>query len=478
MNGLENALGEIFLLSAVLVILVVDLFLQRDSRLLTYLFSQLALIATAVMVLNSSSGNRSRIIFLDDLYIVDPLAALLKVALLLFAVMSFVYARKYLTDHDDWRGEYFVLTLFSILGAMVVISAASLVTLYLGLELMALPLYALLAMRRTDRRSAESAMKYFILGAISSGLLLYGMSLLYGVSGGLKLEAIQVAIDKDNIATIFALVFIVSGIAFKLAVVPFHMWVPDVYQGAPTSLTISLAIIPKVAGLALILRLLSETLADAHIAWSQLLIMLGVLSLVVGNVFALVQSNLKRMFAYSTIAHMGFVVLGIATHSLQGDSAAIFYMLMYVLTSAGGFAMLILLGNDDGLDVENIQDLKGLNQRSPWFAAMMLLLLFSMIGIPPLVGFYAKLTIISALLANNLIWVAIIAVLMSVVGAFYYLRVIKVMYFDEPTHTLPICSALDFKVMISLNALLVLLLGLFPDYLMQLCIEALDMTRY
>lgn len=471
MNGWESAVAELFLLSATLFILLIDVFLQRDSRVLSYLLTQMALLVSAVLVVGELSPSTALV--LDNHASIDYLGGVLKLALLCFSIAALVYARKYLLDHDEWQGEFFVLMLTAILGAMVLISASSLVMVYLGIELMSLPFYALLAMRRTDQRSAEAATKYFILGAVSSALLLYGFSLLYGLTGELGFKGLSLAIDSlDSLALLFTLTFIVAGVAFKFAAVPFHMWMPDVYQGAPTSLALCLSYIPKLAVAALSIRLFHHLFSDLTPQWSQLFIMLAVLSLVMGNLGALVQNNLKRLLAYSAIAHMGFVLLGLATGEGSGQSAALFYVISYSLMSIGAFAVLIILGRQDGFDIENMSDLKGLSTRSPWLAFLTLMILFSMIGLPPFIGFYAKLNVLNALLEAQLFWVAIVAVLMSVVGAFYYLRLIKLMYFDEPAYTLPISSELDFRIVISLNAGLVLLLGLYPDLLLKLCSEA------
>jgi NADH-quinone oxidoreductase subunit N len=365
-----------------------------------------------------------------------------------------------------------VLAVFATLGMMIMVSAYHFLTLYLGLELMSLCMYAMVAMHRDSKIATEAAMKYFILGAIASGMLLYGMSIIYGVTGSLSLTDIAQAIQLgglDNTVLSFGLVFLIIGLGFKLGAVPFHMWLPDVYHGAPTAVTLFIATAPKIAAFAMAIRILVDGLGDVHEYWQGMLIMLSVLSMIIGNVVAIAQTNIKRMLAYSTISHMGFILLGVLAGTQEGYAASMFYALVYSLMSLGGFGMIILMSRK-GFEAENIEDYKGLGQRNPWYALMMLILMFSMAGIPPLVGFYAKLTVIKAAIDINLISVAIIAVLMSVIGAYYYLRIIKVMYFDDPPVEQHIIEApADMRVMISVNALAVLALGIFPGSLLTIC---------
>ncbi len=472
------AMPEIFLLSTICLILLIDLFLREDCRMVTYLLTQVALLATALLVYGAMDGDK--VTGLNGMYVRDDLAGVLKISILLLTFGVFVYARKYLKDRNIWQSEFFLLGLFAVLGMLVMASANHLLVVYLGLELQALSMYALVAFNRDDGRSSEAAMKYFVLGAVASGLLLYGISILYGLSGKLEIAGVLGYVSAqpvlENIPLLFALVFIVAGISFKFGAVPFHMWVPDVYQGAPTAVTLFLGSVPKVAGLAMLLRVLAESMGTAQPGWAQLLLVFGLLSVFLGNLSAIAQFNLKRMLAYSTIAHMGFILLATLTGTTQGYSAALFYTITYAMTAGGAFAILILLGKE-GFEAETLDDLKGLNERNPWYAFIMLLLLFSMAGIPPTVGFYAKLSIIQVVMQAGYLWPAVFMVVMSVIGAFYYLRAIKMMYFDKPDNNAPIKAELDFTVLISVNGVLMVLLGLFPSALMSICSAAMVASR-
>lgn len=476
MMNIAIATPEIFLLISICVILLIDLFLRDDQRLISYILVQISLFITALLLISTLHTNKQ--LGLNAMYVQDQLGGFLKISILVLTSTAFVYIRKYLNDKSLWKTEFFLLVLFAVLGMMIIASANHLLLVYLGLELLALALYTLVAFSRDDSRSTEAAMKYFILGAIASGMLLYGISMLYGLTRGqLELQAIAAYIGTqailENIPLLFTLVFIVGGIAFKFGAVPLHMWVPDVYQGAPTATTLFLGSVPKIAAFAMLIRVLSESLGLAQSGWAQLLLVIGLLSVIIGNLLAIAQFNLKRMLAYSAIAQMGFVLLGSMTGTLEGYSAGLFYTLTYALTAVGGFAILILLSHQ-GLEAETLDDLKGLNERSPWYAFMMLLFLFSMAGIPPMVGFYAKLSVIQALLQSGYLWAAIILVLMSVIGAFYYLRAIKMMYFDKPELDFTLeTTTLDFKLVLSTNGLLILILGLLPSSLMSLCTNAL-----
>ena len=469
MMNIAIATPEIFLLSTICLILLLDLFLREDCRTVTYLLSIVALLATALLVYSRMDGQK--IVGLNDTYVRDDLSGILKVSMLLLTALVFVYARKYLLDNKLWVSEFFVLGLFAVLGMMIMASANHLLVVYLGLELLALSMYALVALDRDNGRGSEAAMKYFVLGAVASGLLLYGISMLYGLSGKLDITGVATYVAAQdvmaNIPLLFALVFVVAGIAFKFGAVPFHMWVPDVYQGAPTAVTLFLGSVPKIAALAMLFRVLAESTAAAQPGWAQMLLVFGLVSILLGNVVAIAQFSLKRMLAYSTIAHMGFILLGTISGE-QGYSAALFYTITYALTAAGGFAILILLGRA-GFEAETLDDIKGLNERNPWYALMMMLFLFSMAGIPPTVGFYAKLSIIQAVMQAGYLWPAVFMVVVSVIGAFYYLRAIKMMYFDKPDDTAPITAELDFNVLISVNGILMLVLGLFPGFLMGVC---------
>jgi NADH-quinone oxidoreductase subunit N len=423
------------------------------------------------------------------MYIADPLAHLLKMASYLSVALTLIYGREYLHSRDMLRGgEFYVLVLFALLGQMVMISAGNFLTIYLGLELMSLALYALVAIRRDHVQSTEAAMKYFVLGALASGFMLYGMSMLYGATGNLDLRNIADAVNSgqiDYLPLTFGVVFLVAGLAFKLGAVPFHMWVPDVYQGSPTAVTLVLAAAPKLAAFAITLRILVVGLSDLTADWQPMLLILAFLSLAIGNLTAIMQTNFKRMLAYSTISHMGFILLGLASGSLDGDKqfdtesygSALFYMLTYVLTTLASFGLIMLMTRE-GHECEQISDLKGLNRRSPWMAALLLILMCSLAGLPPLVGFDAKLLILQTLLKSDRLWMAVVAVLFSLIGAFYYLRVIKVMYFDEPEAAAPALTTVYWvpRSLIIINGLAVLVIGLMPNGLLVLCLQAMRAT--
>jgi NADH-quinone oxidoreductase subunit N len=413
------------------------------------------------------------------LFQADPLANLLKSASCFALLISLIYSRQYLVDRGMFRPDFIVLALFALLGQCVLISGSNLLTLYLGLELMALSTYGLVAMRQDNAQSTEAAMKYFILGALASGFLLYGMSMLYGVTGSLDLIEIFKAVADPRINHLimaFGLVFIMAGLAFKLGVVPFHMWVPDVYQGAPTAVTLLIAAAPKLAAFALLFRLLVNTLLPLFSDWQPMLIMLAVLSMVIGNVTAIAQTNMKRMLAYSAIAQMGFVLLGmLSVFDDHAYSAALFYAVTYTLTTLGSFGLLMLLSKK-GYDCETLDSLKGLNKKHPWFAFMGLVMMFSLAGIPPTVGFAAKLSVLEALVDAEYTALAIIAVMASLVGAFYYLRVVKVMYFDTPLREHEITGSSISRGILGINSIAILALGIFPGALMALCLDVMRNT--
>jgi NADH-quinone oxidoreductase subunit N len=478
------AYPEIFLLAAASALLLVDLFLRDDQRHVTYVLAQLTLIgcALATLLVAAVAGGQSAYTF-NDMFVADSMALVLKLLCYLAVCACFVYSRQYLEDRGLARGEYFVLALFALLGMMVMISAHHFLTLYLGLELLSLCLYAMVALNRDSAQSTEAAMKYFILGALASGLLLYGMSMIYGATGALQLDQVAVAIATGNAnkaLLVFGLVFIVCGLAFKLGVVPFHMWIPDVYHGAPVAMTLFIAAAPELAAFAIAIRLLVNGLLPLAVDWQQMLVILAVLSMAIGNLAAIAQRNLKRMLAYSTISHMGFMLLGLLSGVVGGNlnsapdaySAAMFYMIVYVLMSLGAFGIILLLSRS-GFEAEMIDDMKGLNQRQPWYALLMLLLMFSMAGIPPTVGFYAKVVVIQAVISAGMIWLAVAAVLFSVIGAFYYIRIVKLMYFDDALDTSPIRARLDMRVLLSVNGVAILALGVLPGPLMQLCLDAI-----
>ncbi|MDZ4055675.1 MAG: NADH-quinone oxidoreductase subunit NuoN, partial [Polynucleobacter sp.] len=409
----------------------------------------------------------------------DPVANLLKAASCFALLLSLIYSKQYLIDRGLFRPDFIVLTLFALLGQLILISGSNLLTLYLGLELMALSTYGLVAMRHNSGLSSEAAIKYFVLGALASGFLLYGMSMLYGVTGSLDLIEIFKAVADpriNNLIMAFGLVFIVAGLAFKLGVVPFHMWVPDVYQGAPTAVTLLIAAAPKLAAFALLFRLLVNTLLPLVADWQPMLMILAVLSLAVGNITAIAQTNIKRMLAYSAIAQMGFVLLGmLSVFDDHAFSASMFYAVTYVITTLGTFGLLMALSRK-GYDCETLDGLKGLNRKHPWFAFMGLIMMFSLAGIPPTVGFAAKLSVLEALVDANFVALAVIAVIASLIGAFYYLRVVKVMYFDEPVGEHSISGSGFSRGILGLNSIAILVLGIFPAGLMALCLDVMRST--
>jgi NADH-quinone oxidoreductase subunit N len=467
MTNLMPASAEIFLLIATCAILIADLLIRQSGRLVTYMLVQLTLLGCALITVGTHESSVAHIF--HNMFVDDLMSDVLKLLTYLAVSMMLVYSRLYLTVRGLFSGEFMVLTLFATLGMMVMISASHFLALYLGLELLSLSLYAMVALQRDS--ATEAAMKYFILGALASGLLLYGMSMLYGATGSLDLGGVSNAIQSGNAnktLLVFGLVFMVSGLAFKLGVVPFHMWVPDVYHGAPTAMTMLIGSAPKLATFAFVSRILVEGMQPLVQHWSGMLVILSIGSMALGNITAIAQTNLKRMFAYSTIAHMGFLLLGFIGGDIEGYGAAMFYAVTYVLMSLGAFGMIMLLSRI-GFEADTLNDFKGLNQRSPWLAFMMLILMFSMAGIPPTVGFYAKFSVLNAVVQTGHTWLAIVAVLLSLIGAFYYLRIVKLMYFDAPESHAPIIFGQDTTLLISLNGLGVLLLGLLPGTLMSVC---------
>jgi NADH-quinone oxidoreductase subunit N len=471
--GGQVAAAEVFVVAALCVILVIDVFLTDRSRWLTYVLSLLTLAGAAYMTVRY--GVQSRTIAFDGMYIADPMGDVLKLFSYGTVAVSFLYSREYLQRRGLFKGEYFILGLVALLGVMVMISAGSLLTVYLGVELLSLSLYAMVAFDRDSGIAAESAMKYFVLGAIASGTLLYGFSIVYGVTGTLLLDELAVGVREvgaTNLGLIFGLAFIIVGIAFKFGAVPFHMWVPDVYHGAPTPVTLFIGSAPKIASFVLAIRVLAEGLDAMVSSWQDMLVALAVLSLLIGNVVAIAQTNLKRMLAYSTISHVGFILLGILAGTNEGYRAAMFYTLSYVIMAVGSFGMILLLSRS-GFEADRLEDFKGLNRRSPWFAAIMMMLMFSTAGVPPFIGFWAKLAVIGAVLDVGLAWLAAVAVLLSVVAAFYYLRVVKLMYFDDPTDSYEIEAGGTLRAVLSANGFAVLALGVFPSALIDLCARVL-----
>src|SRR5262245_57101012 len=479
------AYAEIWLLAMASLILLVDLFVSDRWRGVVYALSLITLAGCAFLTVGITQVTNGQAAYtFGDMFVSDLMASVLKLLTYIAVAASFVYSRRYLAERGLLRGEYFVLALFATLGMMVQISASHFLVLYLGLELMSLCLYSMIALNRDSAVSTEAAMKYFVLGALASGLVLYGMSMLYGATGALDIVKVAAVIGSgraNQTVLVFGLVFIVAGLAFKLGVVPFHMWIPDVYQGAPNAMTQFVGTGPKLAAFAMAMRLLVNGLLDLAVDWQQMLVLLAVLSLALGTLAAIAQSNIKRMLAYSTIAHMGFVLLGLLAGVVGGNrysapdaySAAMFYAMVYVVMSLGAFGMVLFMSRA-GFEAEELVDYKGLNQRSPWYAFMMLLIMFSLAGAPPTVGFYAKLVAIDALIKAGQIWLAVYAVIMSLIGAFYYLRVVKLMYFDDAEDATPIESGVDVGVLLSANGLAVLLLGVVPGPLLALCLAAMQ----
>jgi NADH-quinone oxidoreductase subunit N len=465
----QPAAAEIFVALAACVLLLVDAVAGARARGAVFVLA-IASLAGAAWV-SSAVTPESRLVLLGGHFVADPMGTVLKLFAYGAAAVTLLYSRDYLERRELLKGEYLVLALFAVLGIQVIVAAGSLLSLYLGIEIMSLALYAMVAFDRDDGVAAESAMKYFVLGAIASGALLYGVSILYGVTGSFLLDGVARAIGSGGqapIGVLFGLAFIVVGVAFKFGAVPFHMWLPDVYHGAPTPVTLFVGSAPKIASFALAMRVLAEGLGGVAEAWQDMLVVLAALSMVVGNVVAIAQANIKRMLAYSTISHVGFILLGVLAANPVGYRAAMFYTLTYVVMTTAAFGVVLWLSRK-GFEADALDDYKGLNRRNPWFAFVMLLVMFGLAGVPPTVGFWAKLQVIAAVLDVDLTWLAALAVLMSVVGAYYYLRIVKLMYFDEPTVSGPVEAKLTVRLLLSLNALAILVLGLYPGLLLRLC---------
>ncbi|MBT4975552.1 MAG: NADH-quinone oxidoreductase subunit NuoN [Gammaproteobacteria bacterium] len=467
------ALPELFLLFAISLILLFDLFVSQRLKQFTYYLTQLALLITGFLAFNLIGENAT---IFSGTFVLDSLGSTFKVFILGFAIIALVYTRHYLKAHELLRNEYFILAMMSILGMMVMVSGHSLLTLYLGLEIMSLSLYALIATARDRASAIEAALKYFVLGAIASGLLLYGMSMIYGISGSLDISQISSFASASTLGSQqtlilnFGLVFLVIGIAFKLGAVPFHMWVPDVYQGSPTSVTMFLSTVPKIAAIALLIRLLIDGLGELQHYWADLFMILAVLSIAIGSLVALTQTNIKRMLAYSTISHIGFVLLGFVTGVVDGYGAAVFYVLAYILMSLAAFGSIIVL-NRKGFEADQISDFQGLSKHSPWFALIMLVVMLSMAGVPPFIGFYSKLFILQQVVAEGYVIFAITAVIFAVISAYYYLQIIKTMYFDDVDKEILVSAPLDMKIVLSINGILILVVGLMPSFWMELSVS-------
>ena len=485
--------AEIFLLIAASTILLIDMFLSEAKRSLTYYLSLATLAVCAYLSWVDYSAGTTVYTF-NNMFVSDPMANLLKLFTYLAVGMTLIYSRQYVGERGmvsgNLGGEFYVLALFAMLGQMIMISANNMLIIYLGLELMSLSLYALVALRRDHAVSTEAAMKYFILGALASGFLLYGISMLYGATGTLDISAISMvsaSASANHTILVFGIVFVVAGLAFKLGAVPFHMWVPDVYQGSPTAVTLLLGAAPKIAAFAICIRLLAEGLRSMAIDWQQMLMVLAVMSLAIGNLTAIAQTNLKRMLAYSTIAQVGFVLLGLLSGVVAGRddptnamaagaySAAMYYTITYVLTTLGTFGLIMLLARS-GFEAEELNDFKGLSKRSPWFAAVMSIMLFSLAGVPPMMGFAAKFAVLQSVLNTGAIWLTVLAVMFSLIGAFYYLRVVKVMWFDEPVDTAAISVPFDMRATLSANGIAIVVLGIYAGPLLAACSNAMHKT--
>ena len=486
------ALPEIFLMVMACVVMIADLFVKSGRRTASYLLAQFTLVGCASLTLLVMIGTEGALMYtFSGLFVADMMSHLLKLAAYIGVSAALVYSRQYMLDRGLMKGEFLTLLLFSLLGGMILMSANSFLTVYMGLELLSLCLYAMVALNRDSAASTEAAMKYFVLGALASGLLLYGMSMIYGATGTLTITDVAKAIGSgtpDKAILVFGLVFTVCGLAFKLGVAPFHMWIPDVYHGAPTAVTLVIGTGPKLAAFAMAIRLLVNGMLDLAGDWQQMLAIMAVLSMAIGNVTAIAQTNLKRMLAYSTISHMGFLLIGLLSGVVGGNwfnaadaySAAMFYVVVYVLMSLGAFGMLLFLSRA-GFECERLEDLKGLNRRSPWYAFIMLVLMFSLAGLPPTGGFFAKYAVLVAAVAAGQVWLAVVAVLFSLIGAFFYLRIVKLMYFDEPDAA-PVGSTAgmvavegpaEMRVLLSINGLALLALGILPQPLLALCMLAI-----
>jgi len=468
------ALPEIFVLGMICVTLIAELTLRKKFKMISYWLAQFTLVIAAIM--SAYLYRFPELTAFNNSFVLDPMASGLKFFIYIVSIFCFWYAPRYLVRRRVPLGEYYVLALFVVLGMMVLVSSYNLISLYLGLELFSFPLYAMIALNRRSRAASEAAIKYFIMGAIASGILLYGFSILFGITEKLQLVEVAKGIAAlDNgmqLVAVFAMVFIVAGLAFKFGAVPFHMWVPDVYHGAPTPVTLLITSAPKLAALALALRLLVDAMPDLNNYWQQMMIVISIASIFLGNLVAIAQSNFKRMLAYSSIAHMGYLFLGLVAANPEGFTAAMFYTVTYAIMSAGGFAAIVLMSRA-GFEAENIADFKGLNSRNPWFAFMILILMFSMAGIPPFVGFWAKVGVFEALIDVHLTWLAAVAIIFAVIGCYYYLRVVKVMYFEDPDDSTLVDLPLDMQIAISINGIAILALGIAPGVLIDFCRSAI-----
>ncbi|WP_321324069.1 NADH-quinone oxidoreductase subunit NuoN [Thiomicrorhabdus sp.] len=468
------AIPEMVLLGLISFILVADTFWSKRYQFATYYATQVSLIVVGYLIITSFTT--APVITFDGSFIRDSFADVLKLFTIIVSLGVFLFSREYLLQHKFFTGEFFIIGLFGVLGMFVMISANNMITMFIGLEIMSLAMYAMIALRKDYGQGLEAAIKYFVLGALATGMLLYGFSMIYGATGSITFPEMAKIIAEGNVDKVvlsFGVVFVVIGLAFKLGAVPFHMWMPDVYQGSPTAVTLYLGTAPKLAGFAMLYRLLEQALPGLVEDWQSLIIMISILSIVVGSLIAIVQDNLKRMLAYSGIGHVGFLLLGVIAATPEGYSAAMFYVIVYALTGVAGFGMIVALSKT-GNEFDKISDFAGLNNRNPWLAFMMLIVLFSMAGIPPFIGFWAKIIVIEEVIKAGFTWIAVIAVIMAVISAFYYLKVVKAMYFDKPEdNSLIETTSSGSNIAVSLFAIALLVLGLVPSSLIDLCYNSL-----
>jgi NADH-quinone oxidoreductase subunit N len=477
-SDLSLILPEVFVLSMAMIVLMTDLFIKPSSRWIIFVLSQLALLGGAY--LTSQHFNHETQFAFSNMFVRDGLADLLKMVSYIGTSLIFFYSRSYMKDRDLYRGEYFSLVLFALLGMMIMISSHNMLLVYMGLELLSLCLYSLTALDRDNQKATESAIKYFVLGALASGLLLYGMSMIYGATSSLDLSVIAAALlnhPMDHAILVLGLVFMVAGLAFKLGAVPFQMWVPDVYEGSPSSIAMLISSVPKLAAFAITVRLLGDGLQSMMVDWKQMMLIMAILSIGIGNITAIAQTNIKRMYAYSTISHIGFILFGLMSGTLNGYASSLFYVISYMFMTLASFAVLIMMSRKN-FDCQTLEDFKGLNKRNSWYAFLMLITMLSMAGIPPTIGFYAKFMVLQAAFDAGFAGFVVYAVLMALVGMFYYMRIVKLMYFDEPKLKNNIEAPIDMKWILSANALALLVIGLVPHTFMEATTQAVALSLH
>ena len=477
-SDLSLILPEVFVLSMAMIVLMTDLFIKPSSRWIIFALSQLTLLGGAY--LTSQHFNHETQFAFSNMFVRDGLADLLKMMSYIGTSLIFFYSRSYMKDRDLYRGEYFSLVLFALLGMMIMISSHNMLLVYMGLELLSLCLYSLTALDRDNQKATESAIKYFVLGALASGLLLYGMSMIYGATSSLDLSVIAAALlnhPMDHAILVLGLVFMVAGLAFKLGAVPFQMWVPDVYEGSPSSIAMLISSVPKLAAFAITVRLLGDGLQSMMVDWKQMMLIMAILSIGIGNITAIAQTNIKRMYAYSTISHIGFILFGLMSGTLNGYASSLFYVISYMFMTLASFAVLIMMSRKN-FDCQTLEDFKGLNKRNSWYAFLMLITMLSMAGIPPTIGFYAKFMVLQAAFDTGFAGFVVYAVLMALVGMFYYIRIVKLMYFDEPKLKNNIETPIDMKWILSANALALLVIGLVPHTFMEATTQAVALSLH